>query len=665
MSLLSISSLTKSFGAFDLFSNLTFAVEKGARVGLVGPNGVGKTTLLRIIMGADEASSGVVSRARGLRIGYLSQEADFQMEGTLWDACHSVFADLIQRQEELHRLEEQMAAQPDILEQYGKLQHEFEQRGGYTYLTRIKQVLSGLGFDKEDYSLALDHLSGGQRTRAFLARLLLSNPDVLLLDEPTNHLDIRAVEWLEGYLSQWEGAALIVSHDRYFLDKAANLILELLPGAFEMYRGNYSAYLKQREERIARRQEIFEREKEKLLKEVEYIKKNISGQNTLQAKGKLKRLSRLVQAIEQVGFDAALNQKWSETADEVSVSASYFGVEEAERRVRALRSPVRTLPHLHLRLGSRQRSGDLVIRTKSLQVGYADKPLFHAPDIELRRQDCAALIGPNGAGKTTFLKTILGQLQPLAGEVALGASLNIGYFAQAHEGLNPQQTVLKEIESVMPHWLPGQIRDYLGKYLFSGEDVYKKVEMLSGGERGRLALAKLALQDTNLLLLDEPTNHLDIPSQEVLEAVIEDYAGTILLVTHDRYLVDAVATQIWEINAEGARLSAFNGTYSQMKAEREKAAAQQAALQPSPSGRASSKVSSSNAKTKEERRRLAQIQEVENQIAALEKTLANLGSQLENPPADAGEVAKLGSQYEALQKEMDEKLNDWERLQSV
>ncbi|GAB4548691.1 MAG: ABC-F type ribosomal protection protein [Anaerolineales bacterium] len=665
MSLLSISSLTKSFGAFDLFSNLTFAVEKGARIGLVGPNGVGKTTLLRIIVGADESSSGAVSRARGLRIGYLSQEADFQMEGTLWDACHSVFADLIKRQDELHRLEEQMAANPDILEQYGKLQHEFELRGGYAYVTRIKQVLSGLGFDEADYSLALDHLSGGQRTRAFLARLLLSDPDVLLLDEPTNHLDIRAVEWLEGYLSQWDGAAVIVSHDRYFLDKAANIILELLPGAFELYRGNYSAYLKQREERIARRQEIFDREKEKLLKEVEYIKKNISGQNTLQAKGKLKRLSRLVQAVEQVGFDAALSQKWSETADEVNITTSYFGVEEAERRVRALRSPVRTLPHLHLRLGSHQRSGDLVIRTKNLQVGYSDKPLFHSPDIELRRQDCAALIGPNGAGKTTFLKTILGQLQPLAGEVELGASLNIGYFAQAHEGLNPQHSVLKEIESVMPHWLPGQIRDYLGKYLFSGEDVYKKVEMLSGGERGRLALAKLALQDTNLLLLDEPTNHLDIPSQEVLEAVIEDYQGTILLVTHDRYLVDAVATQIWEINADGAQLTAFNGTYSQMKEEREKEAARMAAQQPAAqAARSTSKSSSSNAKTKEERRRLAQTQELENQIATLEKTLAEISAQLENPPADAGVVAQLGNQYESIQKEMDEKLSEWERLQA-
>jgi len=674
MALITVNSLTKSYGATDIFAGLTFSLEKGARLGLVGPNGVGKTTLLRIIAGEDESSSGNVSRSRGVRIGYLSQEADFKMQGTLWDACHSVFEDLIKKQEELHRLEELMATQSDVLEQYGKLQEDFERRGGYTYTTRIKQVLTGLGFDTPDYDLSLDHLSGGQRTRAFLARLLLSDPDVLLLDEPTNHLDIRAVEWLEGYMNQWEGAAIIVSHDRYFLDKVSNVILEMLPGTFELYNGNYTAYLKQREERITRRQEVFESEKEKLLKEVEYIKRNISGQNTQQAKGKLKRLSRLVQAIEQIGFEAALNQKWIETADEVNITTSNFGVEEAERRVRALRSPVRMLPHLHLRFGSEKRSGDLVIRTKNLEVGYPGKLLFKSPDIELRRQDCAALIGPNGAGKTTFLKTILGQLEPLAGEVSLGASLHIGYFAQAHEGLDPKRTVLEEIDSVMPNWLPGQIRDYLGKYLFSGEDVFKKVEMLSGGERGRLALAKLALQDTNFLLLDEPTNHLDIPSQEVLESVLDDYKGTILLITHDRYLVDAVATQIWEIQtsevsetSEVSTLLAYNGTYSQLRAERERKeyeafmAAQNGKNQVRKASREIKKPK--RAETKEERRKTAQLQQLENKISELEATLANLSSQLESPMVKPDEVVKIGKEYERVQKEMDAKLAEWEGMQ--
>ncbi len=670
MSIISLSSLTKSYGATDIFANLTFSVEKGSRLGLVGPNGVGKTTLLRIVAGEDESSAGSVSRARGVRIGYLSQEADFKMAGTLWDACHSAFDELIKQQEEMHRLEELMATQPEVLEEYGKLQEEFERRGGYTYTTRIKQVLTGLGFDEDDYTLSLNHLSGGQRTRAFLARLLLSNPDLLLLDEPTNHLDIRAVEWLEGYLNQWEGSAIIVSHDRYFLDKASNVILELLPGGYEMYNGNYSAYLKQREERIARRQEVFESEKEKLMKEMEYIRKNVAGQNVLQAKGKLKRMSRIIQAIEQIGFEAALNQKWSETAGEISVTTSILGVDEADRRIRALRSPVRQLPNLHLRLGSEKRSGDVVIRTKNLQVGFPDKLLFKTPNLELRRQDCVALIGPNGAGKSTFLKTILGQLEPLGGEVILGTSLHVGYFAQAHEGLNPKNTIIEEIETVTPQWLPGKIRDYLGKYLFSGDDVHKKVGMLSGGERGRLALAKLALQDTNFLLLDEPTNHLDIPSQEVLESVLDDFDGTILLVTHDRYLVDAVATQIWEIDVDDSHLTVFKGTYSEQRAERENkeylafmAAQKQATnnlhtVVEKPKG-----AGTKSASKKDDRKKSTQVQGLEKKIAELELLLSELGLKLGNPPRDAGEVVNLAKEYDRVQKEMDGTLAQWEELQ--
>jgi len=604
-----------------------------------------------------------VTSAKGVRIGYLPQEADFEMDGTLWESCESIFSHFQSKQEELHRLEALMAdpvQAEGVMERYGKLQHNFEERGGYTYPTRIRQVLTGLGFDEADYTLQLEHLSGGQRTRAFLARLLLSDPDLLLLDEPTNHLDIAAVEWLESYLAQWDGAAVIVSHDRYFLDKACNVMLEMLAGAYELYHGNYSAYLHQRQERAERRQETFEREKEKLLKEVEYIKKNISGQNVSQAKGKLRRLTRVVQAIEQVGFDTVMNTNWSQL--DVETTTSPFGVEEAERHVRALRSPVRTLPKLHLNLRTAKRSGDLVIRTRDLQIGWPDKFLFSAPDIELRRLGCAALIGPNGAGKTTFLKTILGQLEPLAGEVELGASLQIGYFAQAHEDLDLTRTVMEEIDSVVPTWLPGQIRDYLGKYLFSGDDVFKRVAMLSGGERGRLALAKLALQDTNLLLLDEPTNHLDIPSQEILQAVLDEYPGTILLVTHDRYLIDALGTQIWEVNPDESELVVFEGTYSQMKEAREKEAARLAAQAEEESAKKSKRPSRSP-DAKAERRRIAQMQELENQIAELEGQLAELGKQLENPPADPAEVAKLGETYASVQREMDEKLDEWEGLQ--
>ena len=304
-----------------------------------------------------------------------------------------------------------------------------------------------------------------------------------------------------------------------------------------------------------------------------------------------------------------------------------------------------------------------MIRTKDLQVGYPGKMLFSTPDIELRRLECAALIGPNGAGKTTFLKTALGQLEPLSGEVKLGASLHIGYFAQAHEGLNPDNTVMQEIDSLMPTWLPGQIRDYLGKYLFSGDDVFKMVSMLSGGERGRLALAKLALQDTNLLLLDEPTNHLDIPSQEILQAVLDEYPGTVLIVTHDRYLIDALASQIWEVNPDESELMVFKGTYSQLREQREKEAARLAALAEE-NMVAKNRHSYRSDEARAERRRIAQMQELENQIAALESHLAELGRQLESPPEDPAEVAKLGKRYISVQREMDGKLSEWERMQA-
>jgi len=675
MSLITVSSLSKSFGAEDLFGGVTFSVAKGARLAIVGPNGIGKTTLLRIIIGEEEASGGTITRAKGLRVGYLSQEADFELEGVLWGVCLEPFADLIRMQGELRKLEDEMSnpsKREQALVRYGSAQHEFERLGGYMYEVKIRQVLTGLGFDESDYHMSLDHLSGGQRTRAHLSRLLLSNPDLLLLDEPTNHLDIKAVEWLESYLTQWEGAAIIVSHDRYFLDHACNALLEMAISGSEYYRGNYTTYLNEREIRWAHRFEMYESEKEKLLKEVDYIKRNISGQNTLQAKGKLKRLTRTLFAIERIGLEATLNTNWSQLDIAQFTPTSTYGVEEAERRVRAIRPPQRSTPDLHLHLRTASRSGDIVIRTKELIVGYPaengqpENVLFSCPDIELRRLGCAALIGPNGAGKSTFLKTILGSLSPLAGEAMLGASLHVGYFAQAHEGLDPEKTVIDEIIAASG-MLPYQARDYLGKYLFSGDDVFKLVSMLSGGERGRLALAKLALEDTNLLLLDEPTNHLDIPSQEILQSVLDNYEGTILLVSHDRYLVDALATQIWEIDPDESQMTAFNGTYSQMKEEREKEAARLAALQAeqTDSKNAGNEARrAKNASTKEERRRVAQLQELENAIAELEEKLANLTTQLESPFVKPEEAGKLGIEYERVQREMDKKLDEWERMQA-
>ena len=664
MSLLTTADLAKSYGQNDIFSGVSISIPQAARIAIVGPNGIGKTTLLRLLVGLEEPTRGILQQMRGLRIGYLPQEASLAGRNTLWEECLSVLADLRLMESELAHLEALMS-DPDqseaALERYGQIQRNYEHRGGYTYETRIRQTLSGLGFNEDDYARPITQLSGGQRTRAYLARLLLSDPDLLILDEPTNHLDIAAVEWLEGYLCQWQGATLIVSHDRYFLDKVVDHIWEMSSSGIELYRGNYTAYVQQRQERWDLRMQVFESEQTRLLKDMDYVKRNISGQNTMQAKGRLRRLSRVVQAIESLGVEAVQNRNWLEVSNQADISEHPLSVQEAERRIHSLRPPANRPPHLHLNLKASNRSGDLVLRTRNLEVGYPDegKPLFTAPDLLLKRGDCAAVIGPNGAGKTTFLKTILGLMPPLAGEVVLGASLHIGYFAQAHEGLDPERTLVEEIDSVAPNMLLAQVRDYLARFLFTGEDVFKKVSVLSGGERGRLALAKLSLTEANLLLLDEPTNHLDIPSQEILQEVLADYQGTILLVSHDRYLIDALGTQIWEIDPQQTVLQVFEGTYSQYRAFQEGVrAAEETRAQPAVQ---SSKVRPAGT-TIEERRRKARLAEVESLIASLDAQLQTLSTKLENPPSDPVQVQRLGQEYVDVQSMLDDLMLEWESL---
>ena len=637
MPILTAHNLSKSFGPADIFSEISLSIPYRARIGLVGPNGVGKTTLLRVLLGLDKSSGGTIHSARGATIGYLPQEAQLNSRLDLWHECLSAFNGLIERQAELTRLETAMADPEQAetaLETYGKLQAEFERQGGYTYETRIRQTLTGLGFGPSEYSRPLGQLSGGQRTRALLARLLLTGPDLLLLDEPTNHLDIAAVEWLENYLKDWDGAVLIVSHDRYFLDQVTTTTWEMSP-ALEVYKGNYSAYLSQREERYQRRLDEYLVQLEFIEKEEDYIRRNIAGQNTRQAQGRRRRLERMLE----------------------------------EARLAPPRQP-RTL---HFRLQTSGRSGDLVLRTSDLSVGYADegRPLFHAPDLTLKRGECAAVIGPNGAGKTTFLKTLLEQIPPYGGEVRLGASLHIGYFAQAHEGLHTDRTLVEEIEAVAPSMQSGEIREYLARFLFTGDDVFKAVRLLSGGERGRLALAILALQGTNMLLLDEPTNHLDLPSQEILQSLLGDYQGTILLVSHDRYLIDALATQVWEVFPDRQELRIFDGTYSEYKSALAAEAAQEVAQKAAEQAEKDEKSrphsarptrGASGAKNNNERRRREQLKAIEDRITALEQRLAGVTARLENPPADPGEVVQLGQEYTDLQAQLDTAMSEWAGL---
>lgn len=637
MALISAHNLAKSYGAQDIFTGVSVSVPHGARIALVGPNGSGKTTLLRLLAKLDTPTEGTVTHARGLRIGFLPQEAELALEGegTLWDETLTVFADLLSQEERLHTLAEQLAAHPEdaaLLALYGEAQQRFEAAGGYEYTVRIEQVLGGLGFDEGDFQRPIAQLSGGQKTRALLARLLLENPDLLILDEPTNHLDIQALEWLEGWLKAFKGALLLVSHDRYFMDSVADHIWELAFGRLEEYRGNYSAYLQQREERHAFLLKEYERQQEFIAKEEEYIRRNVAGQNTRQAQGRRKRLERFLR-------------------------------EEALTRPQQQRT-------MHLNLRARQRSGDKVLMTRDLVIGYHDDgvPLFTVPDITLYRGECAALIGPNGVGKTTFLKTVLGQLEPLRGEVTLGASVEIGYFAQAHEGLDPQHTILEEILAVQNMPI-SEARDYLAKFLFTGDDVYKPIAALSGGERGRVALAKLALGGANLLLLDEPTNHLDIPSQEILEAVLADFGGTLLLVSHDRYLIERLATQIWALHmprrsgAGSTELVIYEGPYHEYLeylAQREKQSATTAPATKSKTAKKPDRTSPLHSRREVQKR----LMQVEEEIERLEAEMVNLSGALEaaSTAGDVAEVARLGSTYAQTQAQLEMLFAEWERL---
>jgi len=626
MPLLNGIDLGKSYGPRDLFEHISLSVPHRARIGLVGPNGVGKTTLFRLILGEEEPSRGRVEKSHSLRIGYLAQEAIFESNHTLWEECLLPFADLTTRGQQLASLEAQLGGgDAEILAEYGQLQHEYDLRGGYTLELRIRQTLVGLGFTRHDEHRPWHQLSGGQRTRALLAKLLLSEPDLLLLDEPTNHLDIGAIEWLEEYLRNWKGAVVAISHDRYFLDQMADTIWEMTP-RFHTYHGNYSAYLLQRAMNQERQAEEYDAQQEFIRKEEDYIRRNIAGQNTRQAKGRLKRLERL-------------------------------------KEEEIIQSPSRQR-QMKMNLQAADRSGELVFRTRSLSVGYQDegRALFTVPDLVLRRTECAAVIGPNGAGKTTFLKTLLGQIPPLAGEAVLGSSLKVGYFAQTHERLHPDWSLMDEIQAMAPKWLPGEIRNYLAKFLFTGEDVFKPVGMLSGGERSRLALALLALEGANLLLLDEPTNHLDLPAQEVLQGLLSDYSGTILLVSHDRYLIDGLASQVWEVQPADKVLQVFSGSYSEYKNARDAEKARKE------SGKTAQKTIKPEKEapglSKNERQRLQkQVNALENEIAALEAQLGVIGRQLESPGSDQGEVQKLGQDYVRIEGEMETKLKEWEVLQ--
>jgi ATP-binding cassette, subfamily F, member 3 len=624
MSILTAHHLTKSFGAHDVLRDITLSLAHGQRAALVGPNGAGKTTLLHILAGMDEPSGGAVHRARGQTIGFLPQHADQELnEGTtLHDLMRSVFANLDRLAAQMRELEHALA-DPDqhdaAMEKYSKIAEQFEQAGGYTFELRIQQVLSGVGFDLGDLEKPVNILSGGQKTRALLARLILLDPDVLLLDEPTNHLDVSAVEWLEATLRDYHGALILVSHDRYFIDAVADTVWEMQSGQIATYRGNYTDYLIQREERLEYQLKEYERQREFIAKEEEYIRRNIAGQNTRQAQGRRTRLERLKQSSDLI------------------------------KRPETRKS-------MRFQLSTQPRSGDIVLRARNLVIGYHDdrKPLLTCDQLFLYRNQRAAIWGPNGTGKSTFLKTVLGQLTPLGGDLELGASVRVGYYAQAHEMLDPNDSVLNAILKVqnMP---VSKARGLLGSYLFSGDMIEKRIMDLSGGERGRVALAVLSLEGANVLLLDEPTNHLDLDSQEILQDALADFEGTLLLVSHDRYLVDALATHVWAI--EDSHITVYEGNYSEFIAQREEAKARAEAQAKAASQTTKEKAKAKPALDKGEKQRQKRIAELEAAIAEHETRLSDLTKQLETAKPD--KVAALGSEYARIEQAMQTLIDEW------
>src|SRR6266516_262192 len=646
MPIVSVIQVGKSFGAERIFAGVNFQINEQDRIGLIGPNGAGKSTLLNILAGREEPDEGTIAVARNTRIGYLTKITDFQPENSLREEMITVFAKVREWEQELGKLALELAtpaAQNDtflheqLLNRYDELQTSFEHMGGYTYEKRIDQVLDGLGFTREQQEAPVKYLSGGQETRASLAKLLLQEPDLLLLEEPTNHLDLASLEWLETYLLSWNGAMVIVAHDRYFLDKVAARIIELAFGRIEEYPGNYTKYLHLREERKDRRTREYEAQQAHIAHTEEFIRRYKAGQRSREARGRQKLLDRL---------------------------------ERVERP--------QDFPEMHFEFTPITDSGLIVLATQKLAAGYGGgtrreartvEPtvLVQVADLELLRADCVGLIGPNGAGKTTLLRTLIGELPPVSGQVQIGHNVRIGYYSQTHDGLNMNRTVLDEIRQASTLSEEGA-RSFLGRFLFSGDDVFKSIGSLSGGVRSRVALAKLTLQGPNFMILDEPTNHLDLQSRQFLEEVLSEFEGTLLFVSHDRYFIDSLATKVWVI--EGGVLIPYTGNYTEYHTRKRPIVLDVPALQvkgeekdsstkikPAASYSRSGSKKSAKIKTRTVENVERDIERAEAYVKALEDELN--GAALR---ADAVQLTRLSVDYEQAKARVEELLVEWERL---
>ena len=615
----------KSYGAHDVLNGVTFQVNPADRVGLVGRNGAGKTTVFRLLTGIEHADRGEVILLRGLRAGLLDQQPVFEGDGSVLDEALSVFTNLKSMEKEMLRLEHVMSeasgeSLDEAMHAYSDLRHRYESDGGFTYQPRAESVLAGLGFKREDLERPAEQLSGGQKARLALSKLLLAEPDLLLLDEPTNHLDVDAVEWLEDFLSDYKKAFVIISHDRFLLDRTVTKIIEIAGGAAAVYAGNYSAYTKQREERRLAQMRQYEQQQELIERTEEFIRRNIAGQKTKQAKSRRNKLERM-DRLEAVNVD--------ETGGNFQ-----------------LRGVV--------------RAGDQVLYIDDLSIGYSSAaPLAGSISFMLRRGERIGIIGPNGSGKSTFLKTIIGDLEPLSGGFLWGAKVDFGYFDQELGSLNKSAIVLEEIMAVAPNVAAGELRGYLARFLFSGDDVFKPVGALSGGEQSRLALAKLIYSGVNVLILDEPTNHLDIQSREALEQALAEYAGTIITVSHDRYFLDKIATEI--LHFEAGTASYHMGTYSDYYAVHHRKQSQ--IEEPAPKRVQSAGAGKKPAAAKPERKKRS-AEKIEEEIHLLEGEMAALSERLSKPSLEWGpaDYEEIGQRQTEISTQLEQLYSEWESL---
>ncbi|ASS94351.1 ATP-binding cassette domain-containing protein [Peribacillus simplex] len=638
MILLQINQLSKYYGAELILSNMKLEVQNKDRIALVGRNGAGKSTLLKIIAGQLSHDGGEIIKPKGVTIGYMAQDTGLESELTIWDEMLTVFTDLIEQEKELRRLEADMA-RPDIFEnetiyqkvlnEYDTLMVAFKEKGGYQYEADIRSVLHGLQFADFDYSTPISTLSGGQKTRLALGKLLLRKPDILILDEPTNHLDIETLSWLEQYLQSYQGAVLIVSHDRYFLDKVVNLVYEISRNNMKKYHGNYSSYLEGKAEDYERDMKLFEKQQGEIEKLRDFVQRNITrASTTKRAQSRRKQLEKMDLLDKPQG-------------DEKSANFSF----QIERQ-----------------------SGNEVLHLQDLAIGYEGETVSKNINSRMTKGESIALVGPNGVGKSTLLKTIISNLPALSGDFRFGTNVEVSYYDQEQANLVSNKRVLNELWDDYPLKPEKDIRTVLGNFLFSGDDVLKIVSTLSGGEKARLALAKMMMEKGNFLILDEPTNHLDLDSKLVLENALIDYPGTILFVSHDRYFINRIATKVIELSKDGNE--EFLGDYDYYLEKKQEQAEIQALEQQDQAKTLDTAVEKTNYKIdkeakKAERQRKRRIEEIETAMELLETEINEYNDLLCDPNVfqDHEKVMEVQAKLDNAQESLDQLLEEWAELE--